>query len=154
MKLAAILAAATLMLASTAAAQSVAVGTYLCTVEQTASIGSTHVEDARPPSASTNNELYRFRLSVSDAPDGRLRVVEVPYDATDSSRYLWEDDNSTLHSAYRGDGRAFNAEGAPGFLNFGRDRWGDALQFYHSGFQYAGGEDESVAVRWGRCAPE
>jgi hypothetical protein len=91
---------------------------------------------------------------VTSETESRLRIVEAPYDGPQRSMAQWEDDNSTLHAAYVGDGRAFKAEEGTGFLNFGRDRWGEGLQFFHSGFQYAGGEDESVAVRWGRCARE
>jgi hypothetical protein len=143
-----------LALANTAAAQSVQAGRYLCSVEQLAGIGSTHLEGAGPPDAFTSAELYRFRILVTPEADGRLRVVEAPNNGPQQSTRQWEDDNSTLHTAYFGDGRAFRAEEGTGFLNFGHHRWGEGLQFFHSGFQYAGGEDESVAVRWGRCARE
>ena len=147
-------AVAWMCVAGSAVAQSVQAGSYLCTVEQMAAIGSTHLQGAGPPEVFTDSEVYRFRLRVTTEGDGRLRIVEAPYDGPDRSRYQWEDANSTLHSAYIGDGQAFEAEDGPGFLNFRRDRWGDGLQFYHSGFQYGGGEDESVAVRWGRCVVE
>jgi hypothetical protein len=137
------------------AQRSVTTGSYLCTVEQIAGIGTSHLEGAPPPSAFAGAERYRFRLTVTAEPTpGRFRVVEAPYDGPDASRAQWEDDNSTLHAPYVGDGRAFTAEGAPGILSFGRDGWGEALQFYHAGYQYAGGEDESLSVRWGRCARE
>ncbi len=141
-------------LASGAAAQAVSAGSYLCSVEQQAHIGSTHLERAGPPETFSSDEVYRFRLVVTGADGARLRIQETPYDGPQRSTAVWEDDNSALHGAYVGDGRAFTAERGPGFLNFGRDRWGANLQFYHAGFQYAGGEDESVAVRWGRCARE
>lgn len=136
-----------------ATAQRVGVGAYLCSVHQMTAIGSTHLEGAGPPVVFSDSELYHFRILVTADPDGRLRVVETPYDGPSRSMYQWEDANSTLHSPYVGDGREFRAEDAPGFLTFGPHRWGDDLQFYHSGFQYGGGEDESLAVRWGRCAP-
>lgn len=148
---------ATVLLIGAAAAQQrgrVAPGYYLCTVEAKASIGSTHLENAPPPDARVEETpRYRFRLLVSAEGD-RLRVTEAPYDGPERSLWQWEDDNSTLHAAYIGNGAAFVAEGAPGILNFGRDRWGDALQFYHAGFEYGGGEDEQMSIRWGRCAPE
>ncbi len=140
--------------AASAAAQSVQGGSYLCTVEQMTAIGSTHLEGAGPPEVFSDTELYRFRIRVTADQDGRLRIVEAPYDGPNRSRYEWEEENSTLHDAYIGDGRAFEAEEGLGFLSFGRDRWGVGVQFYHSGFQYGGGEDESVAVRWGRCILE
>jgi hypothetical protein len=140
---------------ATARAQALQAGTYLCTMEQRAGIGSTHLEGAGPPEAFSHAEHYRFRISVSAVRDtSQLRLVEAPYNGSDRSNYEWEDENSTLHSAYIGDGRAFTAEGRPGFMNFARDRWGDALQFYHAGYEYAGGEDESLSVRWGRCRAE
>lgn len=135
-------------------AESVQAGLYLCTVEQTAQIGSSHVEGAGPPTVSVNATPYQFRLRASTEADGRLRIVEAPFDGESRSRFQWEDENSTLHAPYVGDGFLFGASGAPGFLRFSGDRWGNALQFYHSGFQYGGGEDESLAVRWGRCEPE
>ena len=139
-------------LAGPAAAQSVQAGAYLCSVEQYAGVGSTHLEGAGPPEAFASSEVYRFRISATQESDGRLRIVETPYNGPQRSAMQWEDDNSTLHAAYIGDGRAFEAEEGPGFMSFGRD--GGGLQFYHSGFQYAGGDDESVAVRWGRCTRE
>ena len=148
-----LIAAATVMLPTgVASAQSVRPGAYLCSVEQLAGVGSVHLEGASTPDAFTSDERYRFRLIVTQE-DGRLRIEEAPYDGPDGSPSQWEDDNSTLHSIYVGDGRAFRAEEGSGFLNFGAARSG-VLQFYQSGFQYAGGEDESVAVRWGRCVPE
>jgi hypothetical protein len=143
-----------LLCSGAASAQALREGSYLCAVEQRAGIGSTHLEGAGPPEAFAQAVHYRFRLTATRAPDGRLRVVEAPYDGPEHSRYQWEDDNSTLHSVYVGDGRDFTAVDAPGILNFARDRRGDALQFYHAGYEYAGGEDKSLSVRWGRCAPE
>ncbi len=142
-----------LMLTGVASAQAVRVGSYLCSVEQLAGVGSVHLEGAGPPDAFTSVEVYRFRIVVTQQRD-QFRIEEAPYDGPDRSMAQWEDDNSTLHGAYVGDGRAFKEVEGSGFLNFGRDRWGRDLQFYHAGFQYAGGEDESLAVRWGRCAPE
>jgi hypothetical protein len=136
-----------------ASAQAVSAGTYICTVEQRASISATHLEGAGPPEASISDVRYRFRMQVTEN-SGSFRVAEVLYDGPDQSRFQWEDDNSTLHSVYVGDGRAFHSEDGPGFLNFNRDRWGPALQFYHSGYEYAGGEDQHLSVRWGRCTAE
>ncbi|MEJ0058207.1 MAG: hypothetical protein WDM79_00760 [Terricaulis sp.] len=136
-----------------ASAQAVGAGTYLCTTEQRASIGTTHLEGAGPPEASASTPRYRFRLHVTEHA-GSYRVVEVPYEGPDQSPFQWEDDNSTLHSAYVGDGRAFHSEDGPGFLNFNSDAWGPALQFHHAGYEYAGGEDRQLSVRWGRCVAE
>lgn len=137
-------------------ASALSVGGYVCSVEQYAGIGSVHLEGSGPPAAFTEGTPYRFRLVVSvGAEAGQLRIVETPYTGPDRSTYQWQDANSTLHAPYVGDGRVFSAEGEPGFLIVGPDRGHPgSLQFYHSGFQYAGGEDESVAVRWGRCSPE
>lgn len=142
-----------LLWGGSASAQAVSSGTYICTVEQRASISTTHLEGAGPPEANIHTAQYRFRMQVTQN-SGSFRIVEVPYDGPDQSRMQWEDDNSTFHGAYVGDGRAFHSEDGPGFLNFNRDRWGPALQFYHSGYEYAGGEDQHLSVRWGRCAEE
>jgi hypothetical protein len=142
-----------IVMAALAGANVLSPGGYLCTAQQTASIGSTHLDGARAPHSSDSSDAYRFRILVSAEGD-RLRVVEAPYDGPDRSRYEWEDANSTLHTAYVGDGREFTAVGAPGFLTVGPNRWGEGIQFYHAGFQYAGGEDESLGIRWGTCEPE
>lgn len=136
---------------SLASAQGVDPGVYLCDVLEHATIASSHLEDSGPPEASVVDAPYRFRILVSGEA-GALRIIEIPYDGPVASRLLWEDENSTLHTAYQGDGRAFLAERGTGFLNFRRDRWGAELQFHHAGYQYAGGEDEHLSVRWGRCS--
>ena len=150
------LVAATLSMcaASVASARSIGAGTYVCTVEQRASIGSIHLEGAGPPQTDASAEHYRFRIQVEALRAGRLRIVELPYEGPERSQFQWEDDNSTLHSAYLGDGRAFTAEKGHGFLDFDDDRGADDLQFHHAGYEYAGGEDEKLSVRWGRCRVE
>lgn len=156
MRFAAITVAFSLFVAE-ASAQLVGSGSYICSVEQLASISSTHLEDADPPVASVDTDRYRFRITISTERDtDRLIVEEAPYTGPDRSLVQWEDDNSTLHAPYAGDGYRFDAIGdMPGFLRFTRDpRWGDDLQFYQSSFQYAGGEDIHLNVRWGRCQPE
>jgi hypothetical protein len=150
-------AAAAMGFATNASAQLVEPGSYLCSVEQLAAISSTHLEDADPPRASGGPEVYRFRMRVSAEPGSdRLIVEEAPYDGPGRSAMQWEDENSTLHAPYVGDEYVFNAIGdVPGFLRFTRDRrWGDDLQFYHSSFQFAGGEDIHLNARWGRCVRE
>lgn len=154
---AAILVAATFAFAGEASAQRVEAGSYLCSVEQLASISSTHLEDADPPVARADASSHRFRITVKPETNGRRLIVEeAPYDGPDRSSMQWEDDNSLLHAPYVGDGYRFDALGeVPGFLRFTRDpRWGDDLQFYHAGFQYAGGEDIHLNARWGRCQRE
>jgi hypothetical protein len=141
-------------LAATATpAHAIDAGSYLCTVERKAGVSTSHLEGAGLPETFASSELYRFRIVVtSDA--GRFRIVEAPYDGPERSAHQWEDDNSTLHGAYVGDGHRFTSETEPGFLVVGPDRWGSELQYYHAGHEYAGGEDKHVSVHWGRCTRE
>jgi hypothetical protein len=152
-----LIAVAAVAFATEATAESVQPGFYICSVEQLASINSAHLEDADPPRAGAGAGRYRFRISVRAERDGEgLIVEEAPYNGPDRSLSVWEDDNSTLHAPYVGSDYRFDALGeTPGFLRFTRDlRWGDDLQFYHAGFEFAGGEDMHLSVRWGRCTPE
>jgi hypothetical protein len=153
----AVLTALCVAVATDASARLVEPGTYLCSVEQLAFVSSTHLEDADPPIARGGPHHYRFRINISNERESdRLVVEEAPYDGPERSLVQWEDDNSTLHAPYVGDGYRFDAVGeVPGFLRFARDRrWGDDIQFYHSSFQYAGGEDIHLNARWGRCQRE
>ena len=136
-----------------ASARVLSVGTYLCTVEQRAGIGTNHLEGAPPPTAYSGPQHYRFRISVTAEGD-RLRIVETAYTGADRSNAQWEDDNSTLHDAYLGEGDQFSPEHGQGFLDFARNAWGEGVQFHRAGFEYAGGEDEQVSIRWGRCVKE
>jgi hypothetical protein len=138
-----------------AMAQSLEVGSYLCSVEQKAGVRSTHLEHAGQPEAFADSDRYRFRIEVSAGPrPGTRQIIEAPYRGAEMSRYQWEDDNSTLHTTYVGDGREFTAVDSLGFLSVSADRWGEGLQFYHAGFEFGGGEDRQLSVRWGQCARE
>ena len=130
-------------------------GTYLCTSEQRAGVGATHLENAPPPSAFAEHARFQFRIAVT-RNGADYRLVEAPYDGPGHSDYQWEDDNSTLHAAYLGDGSHFEAADGHGFIDFAlvRAGWGGELQFFHAGYEYAGGEDETLSVHWGRCASE
>ncbi|MES2001985.1 MAG: hypothetical protein V4444_06720 [Pseudomonadota bacterium] len=81
-------------------------------------------------------------------------MIEIAYEGPDRDRAEWEDKNSVLHSAYFGNGTDFYAADRPAFMTLYRTRPGHSdgdIAFYHSGFEYPGGEDENLAVRWGRC---
>lgn len=84
----------------------------------------------------------------------KYRLTEIAYDGSDRDQAEWEDENSVLHGAYLGDGGVFNADDGPAFLTLAHTRFPNSdgdLEFYHAGFEYAGGEDEHLSVRWGRC---
>lgn len=132
-------------------------GEYLCTVARKISIAQTHLEDAPPPAAMIEeSQPTRFPIAISVEDEGDYRLVELPYDGSDRDQTEWHTDMSVIHGKYRGDGRSFESTtaGQEGFFVIGRtvhaNTDGD-LGFYHSGFEWAGGEDISLSSRWGRC---
>ena len=85
----------------------------------------------------------------------RFRLLEIQYDGPDRDDSVWHTENSVLHGEYRGDGNLFVAFKDQAFFSFGKatahkNSDGD-FEFYHSGFEYPGGEDTKLSVRWGRC---
>ena len=137
-----------------------AIGDYLCTVAEKASIESSHLEDSGPPKAVLNDQLpTRFMVRISaETINGRssLRLIELPYDGPHRDPSEWQTPNSVLHSPYFGNGERFRSTDeydAGSFvlhptIHTGPD--GD-FSFYHSGFEAAGGEDSILSIRWGRC---
>lgn len=137
-----------------------AIGEYLCTVAEKASIASIHLEGAGPPVASSENGLTtKFKIGIREHLGGgksRLQLIELPYDGPDRDRYEWHTKNSVIHTPYIGDGANFESTdaGEEGFFVLGPTIHSSAdgdLAFYHSGFEWAGGEDTALSVRWGRC---
>jgi hypothetical protein len=136
------------------------VGEYLCTVAEKASIESLHLEGAGPPTAVVDDRLpTRFRLGISEGKGANaqeLRLVELPYEGADRDPTEWHTANTVLHSAYVGDGRSFisTERDAEDFFVLGPTVHSSVdgdLAFYHSGFEWAGGEDAFLSIRWGRC---
>lgn len=136
------------------------VGRYLCTVAEKASIESLHLEDSGPPTAvSQRNVATRFRIEISEREDGqsdKLSLVELTYDGPDRDPTEWQTRNSVLHSPYVGRGSGFRSTDAEaeGFFVLGPTVHSNAdgdFAFYHSGFEWAGGEDTYLSIRWGRC---
>lgn len=129
-------------------------GEYICRVQQRAGIGRTHLEDDPGPVAFVDEEpAYRFGIRVS-AEGAQQRIIEVPYDGPDRSRSEWHTPNSTLHAAYVGSNGELRAAEDLGFLNVGvLDERSRRVWFYHSAFEYAGGEDVVLSSRYGVCDP-
>ncbi|QLC21225.1 hypothetical protein HFP51_02895 [Parasphingopyxis sp. CP4] len=133
------------------------VGEYLCTISARAGIASFHFEDADPPEAFVDNELpSRFRMRITGDTDGaqQYRAFEIEYDGEDRVPQQWHTNNSILHSTYLGDGALFHATEDPAFFTLQRTMHSNrdgSLSFYHTGFEYMGGEDTHLSVRWGRC---
>lgn len=150
-------AAAVTFCVSDALAEHPFVGRYICTVTQKAGIGATHLESAPGPRAFIVNAGNRFRIGVSAERDGFV-VRELPYDGADRDQAEWHTPNSVLHSDYYGDAGEddnISALTDQGFLRFDwADRATGALWFYHAGFEYPGGEDANLSVRFGRCERE
>ena len=137
------------------------VGEYLCTVAEKASIESNHTEGAGPPAAvAYDTPATRFRIGISKVQSGgqqRLQLDELPFDGAGRDTTDWHTPNSVLHAPYLGDGQSFHAteEDAEAFFVLGgptvHSNADGNLSFYHSGFEWAGGEDTYLSVRWGRC---
>ena len=132
-------------------------GTYLCTVVEKAGLASQHREGAGPPKAiNYDSPMTRFKIRISpiNGQKMRFRMVEIQYDGADRDDAEWQTENSVLHSEYRGDGNSFVASKDKAFLSLGKtlhkNSDGD-FEFYHAGFEYPGGEDTKLSMRWGRC---
>jgi hypothetical protein len=129
-------------------------GNYLCTVDQKAGISVLHLEGRDQPQAFVSQHVNtRFAMRIEGTPDGGgevFRVIELPYTGPDRDPHEWQSANSVLHGEYIGEWDRFFASEDQGFLRVGNN--GDeTIWFYHSGFEYAGGEDASLTVRSGNC---
>lgn len=127
-------------------------GDYVCSVREKAGIATLHLEDAPPPKAFTDRGTKRFaiRLSKSTAGDKRFSIVEIVYEGPDRDTREYQTPNAVLHSEYVGDGRDFAAVEDQGFLRL-IPIDDTRFEFYHSGFEYPGGVDADLSVRWGAC---
>lgn len=132
---------------------------YLCTVTEKAGIAALHLEHAGPPEAFVEQELpTRFKIRISADPTARDRfsLVETDYSGPARDSRDYGTDQTVLHADYSGDGREFISEDDPSFFVFfetARKNEDGEWAFYHSGWEYPGGEDTTLAVRWGRCKP-
>ncbi|MEP0190586.1 MAG: hypothetical protein ABJP70_08185 [Erythrobacter sp.] len=136
------------------------IGHYLCTVAEKASIESLHLEGSAPPNAvSQSNVGTKFRIHIFEHDDDQgngQKLIELPYDGPGRDPTLWQTQNSVLHSPYAGVDGSFqstDAETKGVFIlaptvHSGAD---GELSFHHSGFEWLGGEDNFLSIRWGRC---
>jgi len=134
------------------------VGDYLCTVSEKASISSTHLENAGPPTAVIDKHLptrFRMRISPVKHPKGKFQLTEINYKGTDFDQMSWHTIKSIFHGPYFGDGSRFVAnDETDGVFSISQTRHANKdgdLSFYHSGFEWAGGDDTRLSIRWGRC---
>lgn len=125
---------------------------YLCSVREKAGIATLHHEDAPPPKAFTDRATKRFALRLSEPTGGdkRFLIIEIAYEGPDRDKREYQTPNALLHSKYVGDGRNFTAVEDQGFLRLIPIN-DTRFEFYHSGFEYPGGEDADLSVRWGAC---
>lgn len=143
-----------------AQAQDTTNGDYLCTVAEKAGIASIHLEGASPPEAYVEEDLptrFLIRIADSDNAAGAHSLVELPYGGPDLDQRDYGTPFSVIHETYYGDGVEFAALQAPSYFSLFETVHGNAdgdLAFYHLGFEYPGGEDTELAVRWGRCRRE
>lgn len=132
------------------------VGEYACAVHEKAGIASIHLEDSGPPAAYLEHEIQStFGMKIEATLDERL-----PYKATETTDRGNNPDGmeyhtqfSVLHSAYLGNGSNFGAAEDQAFLRI-YNRKDGGLYFYHAGFEYPGGEDVRLSVRYGECSPK
>jgi hypothetical protein len=128
-------------------------GAYICDVNQKAGIGSWHLEGAPEPSSFRDDSVTRFAMTIADTKVGkpRYKIVEAAYDGPKRDQAIWQTANSVFHSAYvSDDGQNFVATEDQGFLRIAPHFKG-GLWFYHAAFEYPGGEDTNLSVRYGRC---
>lgn len=134
-------------------AQGIAAGSYLCTVEKRTGVSMTHLEGAPPPDVFVDTSpKMKFRMMVERGPG--YVATELPYDGPDASQLTWQTENAILHGPYYGDGWQFTAKDDQAFLRMHDSIEPNIVWFWHSGFEYAGGEDPNLTVRWGRCILE
>lgn len=147
-----------LFFASGVSAKETIADEYICTVAEKASIASIHLEGAGPPKAMVDDRLpTRFKIRITGEGE-QFRLEEIPYGGTDRDPMEWHTGNSILHSSYMGDGNNFSATGGDkeAFFVIGptiHTSKDGVISFYHSGFEWAGGEDTNLSIRWGRCKP-
>ena len=130
--------------------------TYLCTVEQKAGIGGVHLEGSADPTAfvaeGVGNRFKIVMTRASESGTSLLYVKEIGYSGTDRDRTEWHTVNSVLHSVSIGDGTDFRSSEDLGILRLTvTDPEMGRLWFYHAGFEYPGGEDVNLSVRYGQC---
>lgn len=125
---------------------------YICAVEQKAGIGAAHLEGSGTPQAFVSRETpTRFGMRITREEGRGSHAAETSYAGPDRDPYEWQTANSVLHGAYSSDdGENFVATEDQAFLRILTARNG-TLRFYHAGFEYPGGEDTNLSVRWGTC---
>lgn len=132
-------------------------GDYLCTIVEKAGISSWHGEGSEPPKTYISNLLptrFTMRILLDESSGAQYKMIETNYDGPDRDPREWHTDNSILHLAYFGDGIQFTAVEGQAFVRFHRTVHKNddgEFGFYHAGFEWAGGEDNHLSVRWGRC---
>ncbi len=128
-------------------------GDYLCAVEQRAGISKLHLEDSGPPEAFIDPKpVVKFRMRIERGSG--FVVSELPYAGPDANRYEFHTDKAVLHSLYLGDSSYFTAQEDWAFLTLYRNPQTKVVHFWHSGFEYPGGEDTNLTVRTGTCGKE
>lgn len=153
MRLDVVLTALFIALAASARAEPDITGEYACTVHEKAGIASIHLEGADPPKAYLDKEARNtFGILISQLSEGdhEYAVVETNDRGENPDRMEYHTQFTTLHSVYMGDGMDFTAVEDQAFLRLhhASDR---SILFYHAGFEYPGGDDVRLSVRYGEC---
>lgn len=139
-------------------AQEALVGEFLCTVAEEAGIASIHLEDAGPPEAYVDEEnlpmRFLIRIEQRDGPVDDFALIELDYDGPDRDMRDYGTPFSVIHETYRGSDGEFRGPQSPSYFSLYETAHANedgSFAFYQSGFQYPGGEDTELVVRWGRC---
>lgn len=143
-----------LFLIGHAEAESSITGTYSCTVFEKAGIASTHLENSAPPEAFAEHDVRStFAIEIQETESVALPylVIETLDRGKNPDRTEYDSEFSLLHSPYHGDGANFTAKEDQGFLRL-FFRLDGNLSFYHAGFEYPGGVDVRLSVRFGECS--
>lgn len=138
---------------ATAEAEKTITGEYACSVHEKAGITSIHLEGADPPTAYLEHDIQStFGMSIEKTAGGEFsyKVTETPDRGENPDRMDYHTQFSLLHSDYYGDGWDFTAAEDQAFLRLYRHSNGRFF-FYHAGFEYPGGEDVRLSVRYGEC---
>ncbi len=147
------LAAAGAFFCTSASAEPDISGAYNCTIHQQTGISSIHLEGAAPPKAYEQPDVNTtFGMRIDTSPDGKnpFVVSETEDRGENPDRTQYHTNYSLLHSAYYGDGYDFTAAEDQAFLRLHHQKNG-SIFFYHAGFEYPGGEDVRLSVRFGEC---
>lgn len=133
--------------------ESVPLGEYLCRVDKSVGVRGQHMEGEQSLRTFEKETATRFKIQIVMNHAKKYVLEEVAYEGQDRDRTQWHTEDSVLHGTYVGDGFDYRSDSDLAFLRFGSVASEGRVTFLHSGFEYPGGEDVSLTVRFGTCRP-